>query len=214
MNSIHTKDMLLGYSIGIFPMADSKSARDIFWMRPEKRGVIPMGALHISKSVKKFIRANDFTLSINKCFSKVVEHCADRTDTWINSELYKSYIELNRLRYAISIEVWSSDKLIGGLLGLKIGSCFCGESMFSLYSNGSKLTMIVTMALVQYNKFTIFDTQFITDHLKRMGGYEISRHDYEKQLSLAVKNRRIFNTFPINYSWSEILHLNNHKLYR
>ena len=212
MSHIHAKDMLLGYSIGIFSMADGKSSKELFWIKPEKRGVIPIGELHISKSLKKFIRSNNFTISLNNCFSKVVEHCADRPDTWINNELYKSYMELNKLGYALSIEVWSSEILIGGLFGVKIGSCFCGESMFSLSKNGSKLAMIVTMAHLIYNKFTLFDTQFISDHLKRMGGCEISQIDYERQLALAVKNQREFNTFPIDYSWLEILQLNNHKL--
>ena len=212
MSQIHAKDMLLGYSTGIFPMAEGKSSKELFWIKPKKRGIIPIGELHISKSLKKFIRSNNFTISINKCFSKVVDHCSDRPDTWINSELYKSYIELNRLGYAISIEVWSREILIGGLFGVRIGSCFCGESMFSLSTNGSKLAMVVTMAHLKHNKFTLFDTQFITDHLKSMGGYEISQIDYEEKLALAVKIQCEFNTFPTNYSWLEILQLNNHKL--
>ena len=212
MRDLLVNDILLGYGSGIFPMAKSKDASELCWVKPKKRGVIPIGKLHISKSLRKFIRSEDLNVSLNRCFLNVVNHCANRENTWINDELYKIYLELHQLGYAISIEVWSNNKLIGGLFGIKIGSCFCGESMFSVSKNGSKLAMIVTMALLQYNNFTLFDTQFMTEHLKTMGGFEITQTDYEKQLAIATTHRISFRNFPNYYSWPEIMQLNNHKL--
>ena len=212
MSGLRAKDVLLGYSRGVFPMANSKDDKELFWVKPEKRGVIKIGELHISKSVKKFIRSNEVSMSLNKCFSRVVDHCADRHNTWINTELYEIYLELYRLGHAVSIEIWSSHKLIGGLFGVKIGSCFCGESMFSLSTNGSKLALIVTMAHLKYNKFTLFDTQFITDHLRTMGGSEILQTEYEKKLAVAISKNCKFLNFPVNHSWLEIMQLNNQRL--
>ena len=212
MNRLTAKDVLTGYRIGIFPMAESKNSSKISWIKPKRRGVIPIGKLHISRSLKKFIRSHELSMTLNTCFSKVVDHCADRPDTWINKQLYQIYLELYKLRYAVSIEIWSKNQLIGGLLGVKIGSCFCGESMFSLSPNGSKLALIVTMAHLKYNNFTLFDTQFITDHLLKMGGCEISQIDYERRLATATLNHCKFANLPVGYSWLEIMQLNNHTL--
>jgi leucyl/phenylalanyl-tRNA--protein transferase len=204
--------MLLGYQKGVFLMADEKTAAELFWVKPKRRGILPVGKLHISKSLKKFIRTTDLSMSLNTCFSEVVEHCSNRPNTWINEELRKLYLELHKLKHAVSIEIWSHKQLIGGLFGVRIGSCFCGESMFSSSKNGSKLAMIVTMAHLCQNKFTLFDTQFLTEHLSRMGGREISQSEYEKQLYVALGRPCEFLNFPINYSWSEVIQLNNHKL--
>lgn len=212
MGRLRTDDILQGYRNGIFLMADNKNAKHLFWVKPEKRGIIPIGELHISKSLKKFIRSNDISMSLNNCFEKVVTHCSNRPNTWINKELYEIYLELYRLKYAVSIEVWSKQQLIGGLFGVTVGSCFCGESMFSLSTNGSKLAMVITMAHLAYNKFTVFDTQFVTDHLQRMGGHEISQVEYETHLSQAINDKREFLNFPSNYSWLEIMQLNSHTL--
>ena len=212
MRDLLAKDILLGYHAGIFLMAKNKNSNELYWVKPKKRGVIPIGRLHISKSLRKFIRSEDLNVSLNRCFLDVVNHCANRENTWINDELHKIYLKLYQLGYAISIEVWSNHKLIGGLFGVKIGSCFCGESMFSVSKNGSKLAMVVTMALLKYNEFTLFDTQFMTEHLKTMGGSEITQTDYEKQLAIATMHNRNFRNFPHNYSWPEIMQLNNQRL--
>ena len=212
MKVLLAQDILLGYRTGIFPMAKTKTSKELYWVKPKKRGVIPIGRLHISKSLRKFIRSEDLHMSLNRSFLNVLNHCANREDTWINDELHKIYLELYQLGHAISIEVWSNNKLIGGLFGVKIGSCFCGESMFSISKNGSKLAMIVTMGLLRYNNFTLFDTQFMTEHLKTMGGSEITQTDYEKKLTVATTHNRNFSNFPSNYSWPEIMQLNNHKL--
>lgn len=214
MGHLSASNILQGYSTGIFPMADSRNSSELCWVKPKNRGIMPIGGLHISKSLKKFIRNNELDMTINKCFSEVVDLCANRSDTWINKELHSIYLELHKLKHAVSVEIWSKKQLIGGLFGVCIGSCFCGESMFTVSKNGSKVAMIVTMALLQYNGYTLFDTQFMTQHLRIMGGHEISQLEYETKLAKATSQKCQFLNVPNNYSWSEIIQLNNHKLYR
>ena len=204
--------IMSGYRRGIFPMAESKSSKEIFWIKPEERGIIPIGKLHISRSLKKFIKAKTFHSTVNRCFAEVVERCADRKKSWINSELFDLYIELHKAGYAVSVEIWQNEDLIGGLFGITVGSCFCGESMFSTTTNGSKLALIVTMARLNYNKFRLFDTQFPTNHLKSMGGKTISQANYEDLLSKLIYDKRTLLSLPKNYSWSELIQLNNHIL--
>ena len=212
MSLPNIQNILEGYRQGIFPMANSKQSKSFFWVKPEERGIIPIGKLHISRSLKKYIKANTIQTTLNTCFEVVVKHCANRQNTWINSELSNIYQILYENGYAISIEVWLDKQLIGGLFGIKIGSCFCGEGMFSLASNGSKLALLVTMARLNYNDFKLFDMQFPTSHLESMGGCTISQTKYEKLLAMSINDKRLFHDFPSGYSWSDIMHLNNQVL--
>ena len=212
MDSFNTDNIILGYRQGIFPMAESRKSKEIFWVKPEERGILPIGKLHISRSLKKFIKSNAIYTTINTCFEDVVENCANRSTTWINCELSNIYNDLFKKGYGYSIEVWLDQKLIGGLFGVKIGSCFCGESMFSASTNGSKIALIVTMARLKYNNFKLFDTQFPNSHLESMGGRTISQSEYEKKLLASINDTRTLVDFPNSYSWSDILQLNNHRL--
>ena len=193
-------------------MAEDKNAAGFCWVRPEERGILPLGKLHISRSLKRYVKSNSIELTINTHFKEVVKSCADRPVTWINEELFEIYLMLFEKRHASSIEIWQNEELIGGLFGIAIGSCFCGESMFSAKVNGSKIALIVTMALLVYNKFKLFDTQFPSNHLKSMGGCTISQIEYERLLSLSLGDHRTIDTFPRDYSWSSIMQLTNHKL--
>ncbi len=212
MLSLSIDNIISGYRQGIFPMAESKTSQDIVWVKPKERGIIPIGKLHVSRTLKKFINNKTLQTSMNTCFLEVVENCASRPETWINTKLIKIYYELYQKGYAHSIEVWLNDKLIGGLFGIVIGSCFCGESMYSSATNGSKVALIATMSRLRYNKFKIFDTQFPTDHLQSMGGLTISQTEYEKLLSTSVKDVRNTLSVPDGYSWSEMVQLCSQKL--
>ena len=209
---LNVEGILNGYRRGIFPMAESKESKEIFWVKPKERGILPIGKLHISRSLKKFMATNPAKATINKCFEEVVRRCADRPTTWINSELSVIYQCLFENGHGFSIEVWANKKLIGGLFGVSVGSCFCGESMFSSTTNGSKLALIATSALLKYNNFKLFDTQFPTKHLSSMGGCTISQDHYEKLLSSTIHDNPSFSTFPKGYSWSDIVQLNSQKL--
>ena len=211
-NYIDTQEMLRAYRSGIFPMAIGKESNSISWIRPIKRGIIPIGYLHISRSTKKFIRKTEVKSSINTCFKDILKNCANREDTWINKPIYESYIRLYELGYAHSVEIWEGSALAGGLFGISIGSCFFGESMFSLRPNGSKLALIFTMASLIYSGYKLFDVQFLTDHLKTMGAKEINNEEYQKILSLGLKTESNLLDLSSDYSWSKIIQLNNQKL--
>ncbi len=211
---ISTNTLLHAYSQGIFPMAQSAKSETIVWIRPEQRGIIPIGKLHISRSMRKFIRKEEIKMSINSCFRDVLENCRNRKATWINNQLFNLYLDLNRTGHALSVEVWKGQVLIGGLLGVAIGSCFFGESMFSSFKNGSKLALIGTMARLVNAKFILFDTQFLNDHLVTMGGCEIPSAQYTDILSKGLNSKSDFFKFPETYSWFEMIQLSSQNLYR
>ena len=211
---ISTETILKAYKKGIFPMAEGAKSQKIVWIKPERRGILPIGKLHISRSMKKFIRKEEIQTSINTCFTDVLTNCKNRNDTWINSQLSEVYLDLNIKGHALSIEIWRDKKLIGGLLGVVVGACFFGESMFSLFNNGSKLALIVTMARLVNGKFLLFDTQFLSHHLSTMGGCEIPDSQYMAILTKGLATKSNFFNFPTNYSWSEMIQLSSQNLYR
>ena len=212
MHNISANTLIIAYKNGIFPMAPSAKSNEIIWVNPRKRGIIPIGSLHVSRSTRKFIRQQNFEATINTSFSIVLKGCSNRQETWINEQLSDLYLELNEKGYALSIEIWLNKRLIGGLLGVIIGSCFFGESMFSTYKNASKLALIVVMARLVHGNFTLFDTQFMTNHLISMGGRELSQKSYMAKLRSGIDIQNDFFSFPESYSWSQMIHLSSQNL--
>lgn len=181
-----TPEILLhGYSIGIFPMSDSRDDPEIFWVDPKKRGLLPIAKFHISKSLAKRMRKTELYVSVNRDFSGVVDGCADREDTWINAEIRGLYLALHSAGHAHSLEVWDKDELVGGVYGVSLGAAFFGESMFSRRKNASKMALACLTELLDRGGYTLFDTQFITDHLASLGGFEIDRGKYHQLLDAA-----------------------------
>lgn len=177
--------LLLAYQSGIFPWFDNDSI--ILWWSPDPRMILYPNEIKISKSMRKVIRDNKFTLTVNTCFKEVLEHCssvprAGQDGTWITKEMKNAYIELHKRGIATSYEVWEKDKLVGGLYGVDLGHIFCGESMFSLTSNASKFAFIKLAQELQANEYNIIDCQLHTDHLESMGAKEISRKEFVKFL--------------------------------
>ena len=177
--------LLLAYQSGIFPWFDNDSI--ILWWSPDPRMILYPNEIKISKSMRKVIRDNKFTLTVNTCFKEVLEHCssvprAGQDGTWITEEMKNAYIELHKRGIATSYEVWEKDKLVGGLYGVDLGHIFCGESMFSLTSNASKFAFIKLAQELQAKEYNIIDCQLHTDHLERMGAKEISRKEFVKFL--------------------------------
>lgn len=181
-------------------MAESAQSNDLFWVDPEKRGIIPLDGFHISKSLRKFILRQQFQFSVNSQFDAVLSNCADRPETWINPQISDLYGRLHRMGFVHSIEVFSNEKLIGGLYGVCIGGAFFGESMFSKTTNGSKLALISLLARLNVGGFKLLDTQFITPHLISMGAIEISRTKYHEYLENALATEADFFKLPENYS--------------
>lgn len=190
MKMIDPELLLRAYSIGVFPMADSRGADDVYWVEPKKRGILPLDGFRLSRSLAKVLRSNRFTVTADTAFADVVSHCAERTadrpDTWINPAIETAYADLHRRGHAHSIETWHDGELAGGLYGVRLGGAFFGESMFSRESNASKVALAYLVARLKVGGFQLLDCQFITDHLASLGAIEVSRDAYVALLDSAL----------------------------
>ncbi|MCK5166183.1 MAG: leucyl/phenylalanyl-tRNA--protein transferase [Rhodospirillaceae bacterium] len=190
-------------------MSESRDDPTIFWVDPQLRGIIPLDELHVSKSLKKTIRKNTFEVRCNTAFERVIEACAlprpDRSggdgETWINDEIIRAYNEMHKMGLAHSVECWRGDKLVGGLYGVSLRGAFCGESMFSNETDASKVALVHLVARLRLGGYVLLDTQFLTDHLKRMGAVEISNREYLERLERALG---VDAKFPTNATDDEI----------
>ena len=186
INYLSPEVLLFAYQQGLFPMAESRDAKQIQWIQPKKRGIFPIGEFHISKSLRRALLKNDYSIKINSNFPKVIEKCADRNETWINSDIYDCYCKLHKDGFAHSVEVWKNSQLIGGVYGVAIGAAFFGESMFSRSPNASKVALLHLIDRLKVGNFILLDTQFITDHLKTLGAYEITQEKFMLILKKAL----------------------------
>ena len=189
-NKIITSDQLIkAYTLGLFPMSESRTNKKFFFVDPELRAVIPIFNFHISKSLLRIIKKKPFKITMNKAFPDVVKSCAtiNRTETWINKEIEDLFISLHKNQYAHSVECWQKNKLIGGIYGLAIGGVFFAESMFSSVSNGSKIALLNLVARLWKTGFKILDVQFLNDHLLQFGAYEISKSEFQINLQKAIQ---------------------------
>ncbi len=167
-------------------MADGPEAEDIFWVDPRLRGVLPLTGFRISRSLRRRIRAEPFEITIDRDFDGVVAGCAARDETWINATIAELYTELHVAGVAHSIEVREDGALVGGVYGVALGGAFFGESMFSHRADASKIALAYLVDRLRHDGYTLFDTQFLTDHLARLGAIEIPRDAYRAQLDRAL----------------------------
>jgi len=182
-----TPELLLhGYSIGVFPMAENRDDPDVFWVDPKRRGVLPLDKFHISRSLARRLRKCGYRISIDTDFEGVVQGCANRAETWISDEIFRHYRVLYEKGDAHSLEVWDNAELVGGVYGVVLGAAFFGESMFSRRTDASKVALAYLVDHLNSAGFTLFDTQFLTDHLLSLGGVEITRAEYHRQLERAI----------------------------
>lgn len=180
-------DLLLrAYSIGVFPMADSRDADEIFWVEPRKRAIIPLDGFRLSHSLRKTVRSGHFTVTRDTAFAEVVRACAHRDETWINQEIEANYNLLYERGHAHSVECWHEGQLAGGLYGVNLGAAFFGESMFSLQKDASKVALAWLVARLRVGGYRLLDCQFMTDHLRSMGAIEIDQKDYLMLLDSAL----------------------------
>ncbi|CAN7252110.1 leucyl/phenylalanyl-tRNA--protein transferase [Rhizobium rhizogenes] len=184
--------LLRAYSIGLFPMAESADDPEIFWVEPELRGVLPLDAFHISKSLAKTIRQKPFDIRFNTDFDGVIAACAEQTNgrpsTWINKTIRSLYSTLHHIGHAHSVEAWEGDRLVGGLYGVSLGSAFFGESMFSRRTDASKICLVHLVERLRERGFTLLDTQFTTEHLKTFGAIDMPKDEYAKMLEKAMES--------------------------
>src|SRR5439155_18937882 len=190
MSRLDPRLLLQGYATGIFPMADSRDADELFWVEPRNRAVIPLDRFNVSRSLNRTIRSGKFAVTRDRDFAGVIAGCADRQETWINAELERAMLALHGSGHAHSIEVWShgptGDALAGGVYGVKLGRAFFGESMFSRARDASKVALAWLVARLQVGNFTLLDCQFMTEHLASLGAISVPRETYVALLSAAL----------------------------
>jgi leucyl/phenylalanyl-tRNA---protein transferase len=193
---LDTEILLGAYSTGVFPMAESADDPEIFWVRPDVRGIIPLDGFHVPSSLARTIRRRTFDIRINTDIQAVIQGCAqftgERPSTWINSTIFEAYLALYEIGHCHSVEAWSENRLVGGLYGVTLGGVFFGESMFSRQTDASKVCLVQLVERLKARGFALLDTQFTTDHLKRFGAIDVPRTAYEKKLAAALKHRAIF----------------------
>ncbi len=186
-----TPDLVVrAYQAGIFPMSESASDPDVFWVSPEQRGIIPLDGFKTSRSLRKVLKNHPYTIKIDTDFDQIIHACAnygaDRDSTWINPAIVDVYGKLFDSKICHTVEIWDGDELAGGLYGLAIGTAFFGESMFHRKANTSKIALAHLVKRLQAGQFSLLDTQFISPHLKTLGAIEIPRAEYEKLLHNAL----------------------------
>jgi leucyl/phenylalanyl-tRNA--protein transferase len=194
-----TPDLLVrAYAAGVFPMAESADDPELFWVDPRRRGILPLDAFHIARRLRRVVRRRIFEIRVDSAFEDVVRACAEasekRPNTWINDEIVRLYAALFARGAAHTVECWHDGKLAGGLYGVSLGAVFFGESMFSRENEASKVALVHLVARLRLGGFRLLDTQFLTPHLARFGGIEISRARYRRLLAEALSYRAVFSS--------------------
>jgi len=179
--------LLLAYQSGIFPWYSE--GQPILWWSPDPRMVLFPKQLKVSKSFRKTIKSEKFTVTFNQNFTEVIENCAvirreGQDGTWITSEIEKAYINLHKKGHAVSVEVWQDEELVGGLYGIDLpeNRVFCGESMFAKVSDASKVGFYYLVQFLEGKNYRLIDCQIYTEHLERLGAEEISKEEFLRHL--------------------------------
>jgi leucyl/phenylalanyl-tRNA--protein transferase len=197
MIEITPQVLLKAYACGIFPMAESAEDNALYWIEPERRGILPLDRVHVPRRLARTIRQGGFQVRIDSDFEAVIEGCAapraGRRSTWINGRICRLYADLFALGHCHTVEVWEGDELIGGLYGVHLGRAFFGESMFSKAHDASKIALVYLVARLKFGGFELLDTQFVTSHLARFGAIEVERAEFQRLLEAALYCPKIGN---------------------
>ena len=207
-----TPDLLLrAYAAGIFPMAESADDPGLYWIEPKERGIIPLDAFHVPKSLAKTIRAGRFAVRIDGDFEAVIAGCAhttpDRRQTWINGRIRSLYGALFDAGFVHTVEVRDGERLVGGLYGVALGSAFFGESMFHTATDASKVALAYLVARLKKGGYTLLDTQFVTPHLAQFGAIAVRRNRYRQMLDAALERDADFHALDAETPPADILAL-------
>jgi leucyl/phenylalanyl-tRNA--protein transferase len=196
MAEFDARDLLECYARGVFPMADARDDERVFLIDPERRGVIPLDGMHVSKRLARTVRADPYEIRTDTAFHQVVLACAapgpERTETWINHTIEALYVRLHELGFAHSVECWKDGELVGGLYGVSLHGAFFGESMFSRARDASKVALTHLVARLIVGGYRLLDAQFMTEHLSQFGALEVSRSDYHRRLGRALATEGAF----------------------
>jgi leucyl/phenylalanyl-tRNA--protein transferase len=182
--------MLRAYRHGLFPMAETRKGDRLYWLDPEKRGVLPLDTFHLPRRLARTVLSRAFEVTVNQDFAGTIARCAEpapgRDDTWINPQIERLFSELHHLGHAHSVESRQDGHLVGGLYGVAIGGVFFGESMFSFVRDASKVALVHLVARLRLGGFRLLDTQFVTTHLAQFGAEEVAREEYKTRLTQAL----------------------------
>jgi leucyl/phenylalanyl-tRNA---protein transferase len=193
--------LLKAYACGIFPMAESAEDPALYWIEPERRGVVPLESFRIPGRLARTVRSDRFTVVCNRAFDDVIAGCAEpqpgRQRTWINTRIRNLYRGLHQLGHCHSVEAYDGETLVGGLYGVTLGGAFFGESMFHRARDASKVALVHLVARLKAGGYRLLDTQFVTDHLKTFGAVAVSRRQYHKLLEAALAIHADFAVLPI-----------------
>lgn len=201
--------LLKAYACGIFPMAESAEDPGLYWIEPEHRGVIPLDEIHIPRRLARTIRQNAFEIRVDSDFDAVIGACAEpalgRRKTWINERIRRLYGELFDMGHCHTVEAWRDGELAGGLYGVRLGRAFFGESMFSRVRDSSKVALVHLSARLIKGGFSLLDTQFVTEHLRRFGAVELPRREYHSILEKSLEGFGDFDAFDAHDDGAAVL---------
>ncbi len=182
--------LLKAYSCGIFPMAESAEDPALYWIEPEKRGIIPLDRFHVPDRLARTVRSSRYAVVVDRNFDAIIDGCAEprpgRSRTWINTRIRSLYRKLYERGDCHTVEVYDGEELVGGLYGVSLGRAFFGESMFHRARDASKIALVHLVARLKAGHYRLLDTQFVTGHLQTFGAVEVSRPVYHKLLDAAL----------------------------
>lgn len=194
--------LLKAYACGIFPMAESADDPALYWIEPERRGVIPLDRFHVPDRLARTVRSDRFAVFVDRDFDAVVEGCSEpqpgRSRTWINARIRNLYRRLYQRGDCHTVEAYEADRLVGGLYGVSLGRAFFGESMFHRSRDASKVALVHLVARLKAGRYRLLDTQFVTPHLRTFGAVEVSRPAYHKLLDAALVGEGNFGALPLD----------------
>jgi leucyl/phenylalanyl-tRNA---protein transferase len=194
--------LLKAYSCGIFPMAESAEDPALYWIEPERRGIIPLERFHVPDRLARTVRSTRYSVVVDRNFDAIIDGCAEpstgRARTWINARIRNLYCKLYERGDCHSVEVYDGETLVGGLYGVSLGRAFFGESMFHRTRDASKIALVHLVARLKAGHYRLLDTQFVTDHLRTFGAVEVSRPVYHKLLDAALVGEGDFGAMALN----------------
>jgi leucyl/phenylalanyl-tRNA--protein transferase len=194
--------LLKAYSCGIFPMAESAEDPALYWIEPERRGIIPLDRFHVPDRLARTVRSTRYAVFVDRDFDAVIDGCAEpsagRARTWINTRIRNLYRKLYERGDCHSVEVYDGAALVGGLYGVSLGRAFFGESMFHLARDASKIALVHLVARLKAGHYRLLDTQFVTEHLRTFGAVEVSRPVYHKLLDAALVGEGNFGALALD----------------
>jgi leucyl/phenylalanyl-tRNA--protein transferase len=176
--------LLEAYRRGIFPWYSG--GEPLLWWSPDPRMVLYCEELKVSRSLGKNLRNKGYEVTVDTAFSQVIKSCASRKETWLGKEMQSAYLALHRAGHAHSFETWLEGDLVGGLYGVAIGRMFYGESMFSRATDASKVALAHLVAFLKAKGFPLIDCQMNTPLLASLGGREIPRRTFLRQIAALV----------------------------